>query len=287
MFCHLLFDIYYKFYYCTIMDESTLISCGLSQNQARTYRALVMRKSLKPSQLAKLTGESRTNSYAILDRLVQLGLATKADEAKKFAYYPTSPLNLKILLDEKRNEAEKQLSLLDRKLPQMLSAYELGGSAPKIKHYIGKKELEQLYKNQASRPGKKVHFIRSLADVPYFGMEEMTNFRLMPVKFKKSRVGIVPFNYYGRFTPKDDAKSRLSRTWLPQNSYTAPIEWAVSGDTVDIMSFIGEGYAISIQNQEIANSLRQIIDLFSDNIRKSPDYEQTPKAVDFLSDKKL
>ncbi len=77
------------------MDEKLLMSLGLSQNLARTYRVLALRKELKPSQLMKLTGESRTNCYALLDKLVEMGLASKQDVNKKFVYYPSSPLALK------------------------------------------------------------------------------------------------------------------------------------------------------------------------------------------------
>jgi sugar-specific transcriptional regulator TrmB len=136
------------------MDEKFLISLGLSQNQARAYRALVLRKSLRPNQLAKLTGESRSNCYAILDRLTALGLATKVDENKKFTYFPASPTALKIMLNQQLEKTEQQLEELDRKLPQMLSEYHAGGEQPKVKHFKGKKELEEMYVKQMEQLGR-------------------------------------------------------------------------------------------------------------------------------------
>jgi sugar-specific transcriptional regulator TrmB len=141
-------------YYCYTMDEKLLISFGLSQTQARAYRALLLRKSLRPSQLSKMIGESRTNCYALLDRLVELGLAAKTDENKKFTYYPASPTSLRILLEKNLEKTEYQLQELDRRLPQMLSDFHAGGEQPKVSHYKGKKELEQMYIKQMEEPGR-------------------------------------------------------------------------------------------------------------------------------------
>ncbi len=133
------------------MDEKLLISIGISQNVARAYRILVIRKSLRPSQLMKLNGESRTNCYALLDKLVEMGLASKHDVNKKFVYYPSSPLALKKILDARRAENEKQLQILDTKLPQMLTAFHEGGEQPKIAYYKGLEELANMYVKQMER----------------------------------------------------------------------------------------------------------------------------------------
>lgn len=262
------------------MDDKILISCGLSQNQARAYRALILKKGLRPSQLAKLTGESRTNCYALLDKLVDLGLATKIDEHKKFTYFPSSPLVLKSLIDNKRKEAEEQLTLLERKLPQMLSAYHAGGEQPKVKHYKGKSELERMYIKQLEEQGRELYFIRSKADIPYFSLDKMLEIRNLAPKYKKRRFGITPILFHSQSDPRKDAKAGgLKRAWINSEEYTSPVEWAVSGNSVQAILLKNEGYGVSIEHPEIAESFRQILQLLFKYIHASPGYYELPKIA--------
>lgn len=264
------------------MDEQLLIQCGLSQNQARTYRALILRKSLRPAELGKLIGESRTNCYALLDKLVELGLATKTDENKKFTYYPASPLAIKRLVEKKQNEIEEQLQKLENKMPQMMSAYQLGGDAPKVTHAKGKEELEKLYRIQLEQPGRELYFMRSKADIPYFGLTKMSEIRKLSAEYGKKRYGIIPIAFYHRSNKAKDIRAgNLQRAWLRNNEYDSPVEWAVSGDVVQAILLSEQGYGISIEHPVIAESFREILKLLHHYIKLRPDYEQVLKESKF------
>jgi sugar-specific transcriptional regulator TrmB len=262
------------------MNEELLMSCGLSQNQARAYRALVFKKSLRPVQLAKLIGESRSNCYSLLDKLVALGLATKTDENKKFTYYPASPQALRTMLSRKMEKTEERLSELDRKLPQMLSEFHAGGEQPKITHHKGKKELADMYTSQMEQSGRELYFIRSKADIPYFGLAAMETIRTLAPKYKKRRLGITPI-LVNRPSDhrKDAAAGGLKRAWIKDEEYTAPVEWAVSGDEVQAIVLKSEGYGVSIDHPEIAESFRQIMRLLYEYIRRNPEYDTLLKIT--------
>lgn len=261
------------------MNEKLLVSLGLSQSQARTYRALVLKKSLRPSQLAKLISESRSNCYALLDKLVELGLATKSDESKKYTYYPASPTVLKTLLGKQLEAVEGQMEKLGRHMPQMLSQYHAGGEQPKVTHYKGKKELSAMYTRQMEQKGRELHFMRSRADIPYFGLESMETIRMLASKHGKRRVAVTPIivNRLGDVR-KDAAAGGLKRAWIKGEEYTAPVEWAVSGDEVQAIVLKGEGYGISIEHEDIAESFRQVIKLLHRYIRRNPEYKNLPKV---------
>ncbi len=259
------------------MDEKLLVSLGIPQNLAHAYRALILKKSLRPAQYVKLSGESRSNAYARLDKLVDLGLATKSDENKKFIYYPVSPTVLKELLSKQLSQTEEQLALLERRLPQMLSEYHTGGEQPKVKQYKGRKELIGMFTEQMEQPGRNLYFIRSIADVPYFTLETMSQIRRLAPKYKKRRWGITPIVMYAHSNSRKDARTGgLKRAWIKREEYTAPVEWAVSGNQVQAVCMNGEGYGISIDHPEIAESMRQILQLLFDYIKNSPGYEKLP-----------
>lgn len=256
------------------MNEQWLISYGLSQKQARTYRALVTLKRAKPLAVMKLTGESRTNTYTLLDKLVEMGLAIKQDEDKKYVYYPTSPLALKNLIDRRRRETERQLIDLEEKMPQLLSAYREGGEAPRVTMHKGKLELEEMYIAQLKQPGKELQFVRSKADVAYFGFEKVDKLRKLSTSFKKRRVGITPRTHSGAANPERDAAAGgLKRTWVKNEEYTAKVEWVVSGSQIQAIYLDGEGYGITIDHVALADSLRQILQLVHTYAKLDPNYQ--------------
>lgn len=259
------------------MDEQLLISFGIPQNVAHAYRLLVVRKSLRPAQYAKISGESRTNSYAILDRLTELGLATKTDEQKKFTYYPESPTALKQLLTKQLNQAETNLNKLERHLPTMLSSFQAGGEQPKISLARGKKELETMYTEQMKQKDKELYFIRSKADVPYFGLEKMQEIRMLAPQYKKRRFGITPIVSSLPSGRKGESSTNLKRTWIGGNDYPSSVEWAVCGNLIQAICLSGEGYGIAIEHPEIAESFRQILNLLTRHIKENPDYKKLPK----------
>lgn len=226
----------------------------------------------------KLTGESRTNCYAILDKLVELELATKQDVEKKYTYFPASPLALRVILDQKRLEAEEQIQKLDAQLPQMLSTFHEGGEQPKVSYYKGKSELEKMYVEQLEEGGRELYFIRSKADIPYFGLEKMLEIRYMAPRYKKRRFGITPIVVYAQSNQYEDAKAGgLKRAWIRGEEYTSEVEWAVSGDTVQAILLKGEGYGVSITHPEIAESFRQILQMLFKYIKQNPEYAKLPR----------
>ncbi len=263
------------------MNEELLISIGLTQNQARTYRALITRKSLKPTTLARLIGESRTNCYALLDKLVNMGLATREEENKKYVYYPASPLALKDIVQRKRSQIDQQLEVLDRKMPQMMNAYQLGGQAPKIRQCKGKKELEKMYTEQMEEPGREICFIRSKADVAYFSLQKMEELRMLAPAYKKRRLGITPVVFNTAITPRKDASSRLKRAWISGDEYTSPVEWVVTGNKVQAILMKDEGYGVTIDNAYIADSFRQIFGLLYKYVKQRPGYSELPKMAKY------
>jgi predicted transcriptional regulator len=261
------------------MDEKLLCQFGLSKNQAHTYRLLVDRKSLRPSQLAKITDESRANCYVILDKLVELGLAKRVDVDRKLTYFPENPIVFEKILSDRAAQAQGKLSAAQQAMPRLMSAFSDSKDQPKVTQYKGKAELRGMYDQQMEEDDNHLYFIRSTADIPFFGLQDMEVIRRLAHAYKKRRFGLTPVVFYGPSHPEKDAATNLKRTWLPKAAYTAPVEWAVSGDITHIINFKGEGSGIAIKNREIAESLRQIFQLFSEALKNDPDYKNNPKVT--------
>lgn len=257
------------------MDDKLLVEIGFNENDAKAYRFLLLRGSLRPTQLQKLSGESRANCYAILDRLVDAGLAIKADENKKLVYYVQSPQVLEDVVTKQITESQVQLKKVQARMPQMMSVFNDRKDAPKIKHYTGAKELAVMYEDQMKQDDKDLYFVRSIADIAFFGIVKMKEIRHLAPKYHKKRYGITPL-FHAPAGPGGDRRTNLTRTWIPQDDYRNPVEWAVSGNLVQAIVMKGDGYGVSIENQEIADSFRKILQLLSKYAKRDPGYEPHP-----------
>ncbi len=126
------------------MDTVTLRKIGLTESQAKGYLALVENGSLTPTQLAEVAGETRTNAYAVCDKLVQLGLA-EATEASKSSYRALSPSRLKQILIQKQKKLKETDNELSGVLPSLLSLYRLTNDQPGVLYLEGVDSLELDY----------------------------------------------------------------------------------------------------------------------------------------------
>lgn len=126
------------------MDTTILRKAGLTESAAKGYLALIEHGSLSPTELAEHTGENRTNAYAIADKLVSLGLATKRGDTKA-SYQPESPAKLKQLLITRQRELKAVDSELSGILPQLLSTFRLTTDKPGVLHLEGVDSLRQVY----------------------------------------------------------------------------------------------------------------------------------------------
>lgn len=144
------------------MDTSILRKAGLTDSQAKGYLALIEHGALTPTELALKTGETRTNAYALADKLVELQLATKADTPKA-TYVPESPTKLKQLLVSRQRELKTIDTELSALLPNLLSTYRLTTDKPGVLYLEGAGSLYQIY-DDIIKTGETVHIFPSHYD---------------------------------------------------------------------------------------------------------------------------
>ncbi len=247
------------------MDDALLCKIGLSKAQALAYRALVTRKGLRPVQVAKLIGETRSNTYALLDKLVDLGIAYREDIDKKLTYFPESPQKLESLISARIAEEQATLERLKRKMPEMLTVYNADRHKPKITIETGKKAVIEAHREHAQQ-AKELIFIHSRRDIGFMSAPLLRELRW---NYDHNKVKRLAFSEFSTLVnPEIDKVARLSRVWMPEHSYNSPVEWSVNGDQVLISVYSDEGYAIKIDNPTIAQSLRQFLKI-GEQIAKS------------------
>ncbi|MCA9350247.1 hypothetical protein H6794_03715 [Candidatus Nomurabacteria bacterium] len=256
------------------MDE--LQAAGLSQTESKTYRALLAKKEWKPSALAKIVNENRTNMYKILDKLSDLGLASRFDKNNVLHFRATNPTRLLELARMRRAKQQEAEMILESTAQSLIGQFTRVNDQPAVRYYQGKEEIALIYKDM-SLTKSEISFIHSSASVNFFSFEVLHNLRMMAVKNKVPRRAITSD---GPRAPKDykekDPLVYLERTWLGQNEYTAPVEIGVYDSTVYIISFGTEAIGLTIESDQISEAFKQIFGLLSTKQRQTVDYSKLP-----------
>ncbi len=240
------------------MTEQQLHELGLSPSQAKAYILLVLTGKLAPADLMSKTGESRTNAYMVLDRLVDLGLAFKDEVNKKLVYRASSPAGLQKLAERQRTRALETEQKIKAAMPGLLRFFNEHRVQPGVRFLQGREALTGVYQDHL-KDGTGVCVFRTTADDPYYGdelYEYMTKREDLGIKtdlISPATPGSLEFD---QRHPNDWPNRKI--TWTPPEAYTAPVEISIYGSKVAITSFGEEAVATIIESPQIADALRQI-----------------------------
>lgn len=243
------------------MNPQLLQSLGLTKSQAIVYLRLVENGELSPPAVAKLSGETRSNAYMILQKLEELKLVERIEKTKKITYQPLNPIALERLAEDKRQQVIKTEEHIKQALPQMLSYFYSFTEKPGIRLLQGVDGLKEIYKDTL-RTRKDIYFLRTPSEVQVLGHDYFTQY-----KKKRVELGITTYAYTTNTAEArhhkaaDDKKNKMIRTLLKPKDYDAPVEVNVYGDKVAFLSYGEELMGIIIQSPTIAESMRQVFKL--------------------------
>jgi HTH-type transcriptional regulator, sugar sensing transcriptional regulator len=265
------------------MDIHLLEDIGLTKVQAAAYEALVKSGASGAPAIAVAIKESRSNTYKVLDRLCDLGLASKSPGGKKILYYPSSPAALEQLLQREAALVGLRERKLKSAMPDLMNFFLASSEQPGVRFYQGPEGLKQIYEDQI-KTNKQLYYIRSLEDVRFFALPELHAIRNAFVKRGIPRRAItqdivpnpnIPENERAPIK-ESDAAMLLTRTWIDPEDYEEPVEWAVYGDKLSIISYGKEAIGMVIESSQIAAAFRRLFTLLDEGIRRRPGYALRP-----------
>ena len=269
------------------MNESILQEAGLTKAEARLYACLVKNSPASPPKLANLVNESRTNAYKILDSLEELGLVQKDETEKKIKYWASNPSSLLNLLKENRAKLESKEKRFQAALPSLIDEYFQYSEQPAIRYFHGSAGIGQIYKDQLA-DSHPITFIHSIGVRDYFGVNKMHNIRNDFPKHKIKRHVFYPdiaqhLESSDKRMPvaESDKIMLLTRTWLSEHDLKSPVEWAVYGDKLSIISLGTEVVGMIIESPQIASSFLEILNMLRKGIEARPEYKKHPQKLLF------
>ncbi len=265
------------------MNEEILQQAGLTKAEAAIYTLLVKNSPCPPPKLADLASESRTNTYKLLDALEEKGLVSRDETQKKLRYWANNPSNLLEGLKKQRADMEATEKRYQDSLPSMIDEYFKYSEQPSIRYFHGKDGVKQVYEDQL-KTAEPVTFIYSPEVVQSFGAQDM---HIIRNKFPAR--GIDRHVFLPDVDPsigadeatipiaKSDELMRTTRTWLHEDDLSAPVEWAVYGNKLSVVSLGSEFVGLIIESPQITASFRELLTLLDRKIRAEPSYGAMPQ----------
>jgi sugar-specific transcriptional regulator TrmB len=259
------------------VKNDILAQLGLNNHQSLAYRYLLSSGPSPPPKLAKQLKLTRSNAYKVLDSLVELGLVSRTEIDKKLVYKAEDPIALASLVAEERNRVRQLEGNVKNALSDLRKTYQKGAAVSEIQNFPGAEAVKSLYKHQ-SELQKPIYFIKTRSDIPIMGYETMDQIRRMSIKYGTPRFGIVPDAPEAAIDPKIDQELNLTKTWIDSQSYTAPVEWTVSGDEL-VMIYGDNTSGIRIKNSAVADAFIQLWHVLDQGLRADPEYKKMPKKA--------
>ena len=241
------------------MNTTTLEYFGLTKPQARAYVSLVKNGHMTAKQISEKIGESRTNTYMILEKLSQLGLIHKNTDKKILRYFPSSPLQLQNIVETKRQDILVQERTVKEAMPALLSYFYTYQEQPGVRFFQGIEGITKMYEDQRIT-NKDIHFLRTDADFTFLG-NVLSDHIEKRTKLGIKSYGIQPDSPRGRQYAENDQKLHREITWMPPGVFTAPVNVYVYGSKVGLISYGEEAIGTIIESPQLAQAFKQILNV--------------------------
>lgn len=261
------------------MKLSILVDAGLTDSQAKTYIQLLENNPISPPALSDLTGETRSNTYKILEQLEEMNLAQKDESEKKIRYWALNPTALLKQIEKDREKSELKEKQLKAALPTLVTEFLRHNEQPGVKFYQGKSGVSELFHEQLSG-AKNISYIRSIHDSK---ISDYNTMRALRDEYVKKGIHRRMFSPDSEDIPIDwlsrDKGRLITRINMEQDDYTAPVEWAVYGKKLSVISYGDEVMGLTIESPQIADAFKQILDLLEKELISRSNYHELPRLA--------
>jgi len=124
---------------------SFLKQFNLSDNEALAYTTLLSNGGKVATELAQLIGLTRTNTYQVLQRLLDKQLVTKLQSGNTTSFHAAHPEALNYLLSQQQAQLTTTQNQLEAILPDLISTYALAEEQPGVFRFEGKQGMVRAY----------------------------------------------------------------------------------------------------------------------------------------------
>jgi sugar-specific transcriptional regulator TrmB len=241
---------------------SKLRSLGFSDKESKVYIASLKLGSAPIQKIAKLATVNRATTYVVVQGFMNKGLMSSYTKGKKRLFTPESPDKLSALIREDKAKVEAKENTINEILPSLSGLYDTtqGGNRPQVKFYEGKLGLTAVREEILKTKSKEAFSIFNLDALEgVFTVEERAGFTKKRTNKKVSSHAI--YSSSKGDILQDSKSDRILYKYIDKSKYNSPIDITVFDDNLAITSFKDPMISVLIQNESIANAIRQILTL--------------------------
>lgn len=227
----------------------TIKNIGLTDKESKIYLAALQKNSQTVTEIARQAKINRVTAYSILEKLIKKGIISFFKKAQVKYFNAVDP---EILYKNYKTKLED----LKKSLPE-LKRIKGDTPHPQIQYFEGIDGIKAIYADTLTSKTEILNYanskiIRSLW--PNYDEEYV----MKRVKKKIYLRGIAPFDEYGLKVQKEDKKNHREIYLVPGNEFGFTNEINIYDNKVAITSFKQNVSGIIIENEEIANTQRDI-----------------------------
>lgn len=237
-------------------DIRIIQRAGLTEPQAKTYLALLRNGTLTPTKISEITGETRTNTYALIEKLTELGLVQRTEEGKTARYIAAPPSSLELLAEKRRRAAINDEQNIKNNISVLTDIYYAHSSIPGAKTYVGEEGVREILKDTLRVAPDKLYLIRSTSDINLGDF--IARYRDARVKKNIHTYALTPDVPVSRQNASKDEHWLFHRVMMPREAYQSPVEIDIYGDKVAFINYASGGTSTIITSPVIAGAMREL-----------------------------
>lgn len=244
------------------MDAALLSALGLSDGEARLYRAVLKAGEITPAALAKASGMKRTTAYSAARGLAEKGLLVENASRRPRVFSPAAPEDIALVIEtEKKRSAERQALLAKLSDSVSLQNAEKDYPVPKIR-FIEEGRLKEFFREAFQRWNASMH---ETGEHEFWGFQDATL-----VEHYEDQL-----HYWWKIAPKEFSTRILTNLGAAEKRLSAQYDqrivkyWGeatnflsstwVTGDYVTLLNTRQRPhYAIEIHSRILAHDQREV-----------------------------
>lgn len=244
---------------------------GLSEKEAKIYIAALKLGASPVQKIAQEADVNRATAYANIDKLMKEGLMSSFKEGKKFYFYAERPEKiLHQLIKKQKIELENRSTSLVRVLPELKAHERRQSDAPALSYYKGSEGIKEVCKTilQGHEDTYRIIYNHELF------YENFKPRELQDLAHERLRKNI--FAKVIRITKDKSAESRHTEHYnVSPEELDISLEMSIFDKTSLIVSLKDPLSGISINNENITNTFKEIFDLLWDIMEKRAKEKET------------
>ncbi len=244
--------------------RKVLTELGLTEVQADFYLYLLKNNGATVSKVAKSLNINRTNSYAILEKLLRLELVTEENRVNGKVLRARSYEAINNILKQREEEIDSSKRTVQELVPifKTFASYE-NQYGPRIRTYESKVGLNDIVDDilATAEETKEIQlFTNQESERGFFSNAKHEEFIKRRVE-KGIRIRVLAVdNEFGRELKNDDEKLLRETRILPEKfSFNAEIY--IYGNTISMLDVKNEIIGVVIESEELTSIQRQFFEV--------------------------